>query len=65
MRAPPDSWVGLSAIPRLHVSYLWIMGLEFGVVLTCTDLQLYDAEPRECPYARTRSFVQPEGDPPQ
>jgi len=62
MRAPPESWVGLTAIPRLHVSHLYIMGREFGVVLTCTDLQLYEAEPRVCPFARTRSFVQPEGE---
>ena len=65
MRGPPESWIGISAIPRLNVSHLWIMGREFGVVLNCTDLQLYDAEPRSCPFARTRSFVQPEADNPQ
>ena len=62
MRSPPDSWIGVSAIPRLHVSHLWIMGREFGVVLNCTDLQVYDAEPRMCPFARTCSFVQPEAE---
>ena len=62
MRGPPNSWIKLTAIPRLHVSHVWIMGREFGVVLTCTDLQLYEAEPRECPFARTRSFIQPEGE---
>jgi len=62
MRGPPKIWVGRTAIPRLHVSHVWIMGREFGVVLTCTDLQLYEAEPRECPFARTRSFIQPEGE---
>ena len=65
MRGPPDSWVGVSAIPLLHVSHLWIMGREFGVVLNCTDLQLYDAQPRACPFVRTRSSVQPEAEPPQ
>ena len=65
MRGPPDSWIGLSAIPRLHVSHLWIMGREFGLVLTFTDLQLYEAEPRVCPCARPRSFVQNEGEMPQ
>ena len=60
VRAPPESWVGLTAIPRLHVSHLWIMSREFGIVLVCTDLQLFETEPRECPFARTRSFVQPE-----
>ena len=65
VRAPPDSWVGLTAIPRLHASHVWIMSREFGIVLTCTDLQIFESEPRECPFARTRSFVQPETDPPQ
>ena len=62
MRMPPDKWIGLSAIPRLHVSHVWIMGREFGLVLTCTDLQLYEAEPRECPFQRTRLFIEPEGE---
>jgi hypothetical protein len=52
--------VGLTAIPRLHVSHLWIMSREFGIVLVSTDLQLFETEPRECPFARMRSFVQPE-----
>ena len=65
MRAPPENWIGLTATPRLHVSHLWIMGRVFGVVLTCTDIQLFDAEPRVCPLERTRSFVQPEPDLPQ
>ena len=57
VRAPPESWVGLTAIPRLHVSHLWIMSREFGIVLVCTDLQLFESEPRECSFARTRSFI--------
>ena len=42
VRAPLESWVGLTAIPRLHVSHLWIMSREFGIVLVCTDLQLFE-----------------------
>jgi len=60
IRATPDSWLGLTAIPRLHVSHVWIMSREFGVVLSCTDLQIFESQPRECPFARMRSFVQPE-----
>ena len=65
MRPHPESWIGLTAIPRLHVSHLWIMGREFGVVLNCTDLQVYEPERLACPFlVRARSFVQPEPDPP-
>ena len=42
------------------------MGREFGVVLNCTDLQVFDAEPPNCLFLkRTRSFVEPEADDPQ
>ena len=54
IRGPPDNWIGISAIPRIHVSHLYLMGRDFGVIFNCTDLQIFDAQPRECPIARTR-----------
>ena len=63
IRAPPENWRDLSAIPRLQVSHFCIMGREFDVVLNCTDFQVYDAERPSCPFVtRTRSFVQPEAE---
>ena len=59
VRAPPENWIGLTAIPRLSVSHLWIMG--FGVVLNCTGLQVFDSGPRVCPVAR--SFASPRQNP--
>ena len=65
-RPQPEDWRELSAIPRLNVSHLWIMGREFGVVLNCTDLQVYEPERPTCPFLiRTRSSVELEADPPQ
>jgi hypothetical protein len=65
IRGPPDDWRDLTAIPRLHVSHLWIMGREFGIVVNCVDLQVFEPVCRPCPFlTRTRSFVEPEADPP-
>ena len=38
----PDDWKGLEFRARVHVSHLWLMGSDCGLVLNCTDLLLAD-----------------------
>ena len=36
----PEDLRGVPLIARLHVERLWMMSKEYGLVLTCTDLQI-------------------------
>jgi len=50
---PPGSWAGVSLQPRLHLSHLWIMGTQFGVVVRLTDAKILSerkAATRTCPF---------------
>ena len=38
----PDDWKGLEFRARVHVSHLWLMGSDCGLVLNCADLLLLD-----------------------
>ena len=54
----PGSWRQASLRGRLHISNLWVMGGNYGLVVNCTDIQVVDedgrgsaAQPRVCPFA--------------
>ncbi len=48
----PEDLRGVPLIARLHVERLWCMSKEYGLVLTCTDLQILDhaALGTSCPF---------------
>ena len=49
----PSTWAGVNLQPRLHISHLWIMGSQFGLVVRMTDARiLSQREPvaRTCPF---------------
>ncbi len=36
----PEDLRGVPVIARIHVERMWQMSKEYGLVLTCTDLQI-------------------------
>ena len=46
----PTHWKTAELQPRLHISHLWIMGKECGLVLNCTDLLVRERAEAACPF---------------
>ena len=40
----PSDWRSVMAKPRLHVSHLWVMGAQHGVVIQLTDAEIVPSE---------------------
>ena len=40
MSALPERWKDVMVRPRMHLSHLWVMGQQFGVVIQVTDVEV-------------------------
>ena len=40
MSALPERWKDVTVRPRMHLSHLWVMGQQFGVVIQVTDVEV-------------------------
>ena len=41
--SPPESWKNLLIEARIHISHLWCMGAQFGVVMQLTDAKIHES----------------------
>ena len=46
----PEDLRGCSFLAQVHLSHLWIMGRDFGMVISCQDLQILEQTSHECPF---------------
>ena len=54
----PSDWRSFLAKPRLHVSHLWIMGAQYGVIIQMTDAELIPSDrSASAPVERVNPFV--------
>ena len=46
----PEDLRGCSFLAQVHLSHLWVMGRDFGWVITVQDLLILEQQSHECPF---------------